>query len=61
MYSNLAMSLHTFPGTVRVGGGAEGSAAQCRKEGSGSSSAQPSLLYSTAAAIVSRVIAHCAE
>ena len=27
MYSNLAMSLHTFPGTVRVGGGAEGSAA----------------------------------
>ena len=44
MYSNLAMSLHTFPGTVRVGGGAEGSAAQCRKEGSGSSSAQPSLL-----------------
>ena len=21
MYSNLAMSLHTFPGTVRVGGG----------------------------------------
>ena len=27
MYSNLAMSLHTFPGTVHVGGGAEGSAA----------------------------------
>lgn len=32
MYSNLAMSLHTFPGTVRVGGGAEGSAALSSRE-----------------------------
>ena len=56
MYSDLAMSLHTFPGTVRVGGGAEGSAAlssrarvQKRREW-----LEPSLLYSTAHAAAAK-------
>ena len=52
------MSLHTFPGTLRVGGGAEGSAALSSRESAekkGVARALRSLASAHAAAAISRL------